>query len=142
MWFQRFADRLEAEKQAVAALAAEGWVYRAKWHVDEVNGVVTADVDFEAGGQLREAKLVFPFAYPFCPLQVMPRAEGVRWSEHQWPNGELCLELRAENWRDTFDARDMLPKRAAPARHRSGRTTTLALRCRSPRPTGSRKVRS
>ena len=108
MWFQRFAERLEAEKQAVTALVAEGWVSRAEWHVDEATGAVTADVDFEAGGQLREAKLVFPFVYPFCPLQVMPRADGVRWSKHQWPNGELCLEFRADNWRDTFDARDML----------------------------------
>lgn len=108
MWFQRFPDRLEAEKQAVAALAAEGWVHRAEWHVDEANGTVTVDVDFEAGGQLREAKLIYPFVYPFCPLQVMPRADGVRWSDHQWPNGELCLEFRADNWRDTFDARDML----------------------------------
>lgn len=108
MWFQRFTDRLEAEKQAVAALVAEGWVYRAEWYVDEVLGTVTADVDFEAGGQLREAKLVYPFVYPFCPLQVMPRADGVRWSFHQWPNGELCLEYRADNWRDTFDAGDML----------------------------------
>lgn len=108
MWFQRFADRMEAEKQAVAALIAEGWVKRAEWHVDEPTGTVTAEVDFEAGEQLREARLVFPFVYPFCPLQVMPRAEGVRWSAHQWPNGELCLEFRADNWRDTFDARDML----------------------------------
>lgn len=108
MWFQRFADRLETEKQAVAALIAEGWVHRAKWHVDEALGTVTADVDFEAGGQLREAKLVYPFVYPFCPLQLMPRADGTRWSGHQWPNGELCLEYRADNWRDTFDASDML----------------------------------
>jgi ubiquitin-protein ligase len=107
MWFKRFADRLEAEKQSVAAVL-EGWVHRVEWHVDEADGTVTADVDFEGGGQLREAKLVFPFVYPFCPLQVMPRSEGVRWSAHQWPNGELCLEFRADNWRDTFDARDML----------------------------------
>lgn len=108
MWFRRFPDRLEAEKKAVATLIAEGWVSRAEWHVDETAGTVTADVDFTAGGQLREASLVFPFVYPFCPLQVMPRVAGVRWSQHQWPNGELCLELRADNWRETFDARDML----------------------------------
>lgn len=108
MWFQRFPDRLEAEKQAVAALVAEGWVKRVEWRVDEANGAVTVDVDFEAGGQIREAKLVYPFVYPFCPLQVMPRAADARWSSHQWPNGELCLEFRADNWRDTFDAGDML----------------------------------
>lgn len=108
MWFQRFAERLEHEKQAISSLIAEGWVKRAEWDVDERAGTVRVDVDFEAGGQLREAKLVFPFVYPFGPLQVMPREDGVRWSGHQWPNGELCLEIRADNWHSGFDAKDML----------------------------------
>lgn len=108
MWFQRLEDRLEREKRAVDSLIAEGWVKRADWHVDERAGTVRADVDFEAGGRLREAELVYPFVYPFCPLQVMPRQEGERWSGHQWPSGELCLEIRADNWHPEFDARDML----------------------------------
>ncbi len=108
MWFQRFADRLEHEKQVMASLIAEGWVKRADWDENLQTGTVRADVDFEAGGQLREAKLIFPFVYPYCPLQVMPREEGARWSGHQWPSGELCLEIRADNWHPGFDAKDML----------------------------------
>jgi len=108
MWFQRFADRLEREKEVVASLIAEGWVKRADWDIDQRTGTVRADVDLEAGGQLREAKLVFPFVYPFCPPQVMPREDGARWSSHQWPSGELCLEIRADNWHSGFDAKDML----------------------------------
>lgn len=97
-WFQRFPDRLEHEKQIVGALLAEGWVRRVDWSSNVEAGTVTAEVDFEAGGQLREAKLVYPFVFPYCPLQVIPRLEGVRWSGHQWPSGELCLEMRADNW--------------------------------------------
>lgn len=107
-WFQRFPDRLEHEKQVVGALLSEGWVTRVDWNVDAVAGVVTAEVDFEAGAVKREAKLVYPFVYPFCPLQVMPRTEGERWSTHQWPSGELCLEMRADNWHPDFDGADML----------------------------------
>jgi hypothetical protein len=108
MWFHRFDDRLELEKQAVVSLVAEGLVKRADWHVDEQEGTVSADVDFEAGGRLREARLVYPFVYPYVPLQVRPRHDGERWSGHQWPTGELCLEIRADNWHPDFTARDML----------------------------------
>ena len=107
-WFQRFPTRLERERQVVGALIAEGWVKRAEWFVDTTAGTVTAEVDFEAGGRLHEAKLVYPFIYPYCPLQVMPRVEGERWSGHQWPSGELCLEMRADNWHPEFDGGDML----------------------------------
>lgn len=107
-WFQRFPDRLEHEKQVVGALLTEGWVKRVEWFEDTAVGIVTAEVDFDAGGRLREAKLVYPFVYPYCPLQVMPRAEGERWSGHQWSSGELCLEMRADNWHPEFDGADML----------------------------------
>lgn len=107
-WFKRYADRLALEKQVVGALIAEGWVKQVNWHIDEVAGTVTADVDFVAGDQLREAKVVYPFVYPFCPLQVMPRRDGERWSNHQWPKGELCLEMRADNWHPEFNGADML----------------------------------
>lgn len=107
-WFQRYPNRLEHEKQVIGALIAEGWVKRAEWSVDATTGTVTTVVDFEAGGKLREAKLVYPFIYPYCPLQVMPRAEGERWSNHQWSGNELCLEMRADNWHPEFDGADML----------------------------------
>ncbi|AOX99257.1 ThiF family adenylyltransferase [Jeongeupia sp. USM3] len=108
MWFQRFDDRLALEKQTVAELMAEGWVKRVDWHVDAREGIIRADIDFEAGDQLREAQLIYPFVYPFVPLRVCPRTSGERWSGHQWPSGELCLEIRADNWHPDFTARDML----------------------------------
>lgn len=108
MWFRRFEARLEHEKQSVESLVAEGIVKRVEWNVSEAGGTVYADVDFEAGGQIRESKLVYPFVFPYAPLQVRPRLEGERWSSHQWRSGELCLEIRADNWLPEFSARDML----------------------------------
>lgn len=108
MWFQRFDARLVQEKQAVDMLLAEGWIKRVDWQVDAREGIVRADVDFVAGGQLREAQLIYPFVYPFVPLRICPRQAEERWSGHQWPSGELCLEIRADNWHPDFTARDML----------------------------------
>lgn len=108
MWFHRFEARLEHEKRSVESLVAEGMVKRVEWNVSEADGTVYADVDFEAGGQIREARLVYPFVFPYVPLQVRPRLEGERWSSHQWRSGELCLEIRADNWLPEFNARDML----------------------------------
>lgn len=107
-WFQRFPDRLVHEQEALGNLLSQGWVKRVVWAVDESAGTVSAEVDFEAGGKLREVRLVYPFVYPFCPMQVLPRAEGERWSIHQWPSGELCLEMRADNWHTDFNGADML----------------------------------
>lgn len=108
MWFRRSDARLAQEEQAVEALMAEGWVKRVDWQVDAGEGIIRADVDFEAGGQLREAQLIYPFVYPFVPLRICPRKADERWSGHQWPSGELCLEIRADNWHPDFTARDML----------------------------------
>jgi len=107
-WFQRFPDRIQQEKDALEHLLSQGWVSRVVWSVNESAGTVSAEVDFEAGGKLREVSLVYPFVYPFCPMQVSPRAEGERWSAHQWPSGELCLEMRADNWHTDFNGADML----------------------------------
>lgn len=108
MWFQRFDTRLALEKQAVDTLMVEGWIKRVDWQIDAREGTVRADVDFEVGGQLREAELIYPFVYPFVPLRICPRKADERWSGHQWPSGELCLEIRADNWHPDFTARDML----------------------------------
>ena len=108
MWFHRFDDRFLLEKREVDLLVAEGLVKCVTWHVNELEGTVRADLDFEAGGRLREAMLVYPFVFPYAPLQVRPRHEGECWSGHQWPTGELCLEIRADNWHPDFTARDMI----------------------------------
>jgi len=107
MWFQQQADRLALEQQVIAALVAEGWVKNVAWHIDVEQGTARVDVDLLAGEKWWEAKVVYPFIYPYAPPQVIPRQEA-RWTSHQWARGELCLEIRADNWHPTLTAADMI----------------------------------
>lgn len=107
MWFQPPGGRLAQEQQVIAALVSEGWVKSVTWHIDEVQGTARVDVDFLAGKKWWEAKVVYPFIYPYAPPQVIPREEA-KWSSHQWGRGELCLEIRADNWHPALTAGDMV----------------------------------
>lgn len=108
MWIERHPDRWKHEREVLDGLVYEGWVKWVEWHVDSQESSVHADVDFEAGGQLRPARLIYPFIYPSAPPRLIPREAGQRWSSHQWGTGELCLEIRADNWQKTFDGADIL----------------------------------
>ena len=107
MWFRQSEERFEQEKQVIANIVSEGWIKNVAWHVDEERKIVIADVDLHAGTQWWEAKVVFPFIYPYAPPQIMPRVKA-RWSSHQWGRGELCLEIRADNWHSGLNSGHML----------------------------------
>lgn len=107
-WIERRPGRLEHELQALERLKDEGWVKTVEWCTDEPNSVYV-DVDFQAGGQLREARLEYPFIYPFAPPRLLPRKPDQRWSVHQWGStGELCLQIRADTWITSLDGAAML----------------------------------
>lgn len=107
MWVRRLADRLVQEQEVILALVAEGWVKNVTWHIDEERGTARVDIDLLAGEKWWETKVVYPFIYPYAPPQVMPREEA-KWSSHQWGHGELCLEIRADNWHPSLTGGDML----------------------------------
>jgi hypothetical protein len=107
-WFERRPRRLAHEREVIESLRQEGWVKAVEWVVDSQAGVVHADIDFEAGGQLRQARLEFPFIYPAAPPRLVPRELGQRWSTHQWGTGELCLQVRADTWLKSMDGADTL----------------------------------
>lgn len=102
-WFKRRPRRLAHERDALEHLRQEGWVKATDWIIDTQAGTVHVDVDFEAGGQLRQARLNYPFIYPSAPPQLVPRKPGQRWSTHQWGEGELCLQVRADTWLKSLD---------------------------------------
>ena len=107
MWFMHPDGRLQQEQRVLAELVAEGWLKDVEWHIDEETKTVAVDVDMFAGDRWWEARIVYPFIYPYAPPQVMPRAKE-RWSSHQWGRGELCLEIRADNWYPGLNAADMM----------------------------------
>lgn len=107
MWVQQLADRLAQEQEVIVALVAEGWVKNVTWHIDEERGTARIDIDLLAGEKWWEAKVVYPFIYPYAPPQVIPREEA-KWSSHQWGRGELCLEIRVDNWHPSLTGGDMV----------------------------------
>lgn len=107
-WFELRPRRLAREQKALAALVDERWVTRADWTFNTAAQTAHVDVDFVGGGQLRHARLEYPFIYPGAPPRLVPRQEGQRWSTHQWGYGELCLQLRADTWLKSYDGADIL----------------------------------
>lgn len=109
MWFLRRLDRLDSEMAAVETLRKEGWVEHAQWQVVPEEGALRVEIDFLAGGKLRKAWLTYPHVFPNAPPMLSPRDDTQRWSGHQWgAGGELCLEIRADNWRPRYTTEDML----------------------------------
>lgn len=108
VWFERRPRRLAHERDVLAVLVQEGWVEAVNWVVDEQAGTAHVDIDFMAGGKLREARLEYPFIYPSAPPRLVPRAHGQRWSHHQWGTQELCLQVRADTWIKSLDGADVL----------------------------------
>jgi ubiquitin-protein ligase len=107
-WFEVRPRRLAREQGALAALVDEGWVTKVEWKLDAATQTAHVDVDFSGGGQLRQARLEYPFIYPGAPPRLVPRQKGQRWSAHQWGYGELCLQLRADTWLKSYDGADIL----------------------------------
>lgn len=108
VWFRRRPRRLTHEREVLESLRQEGWVKSVDWVIDIDAGTVSVDIDFEAGGQIRQARLEYPFIYPSAPPRLVPREPGQRWSAHQWGTGELCLQVRADTWLKSLDGADIL----------------------------------
>lgn len=107
-WFELRPRRLAREQKALSELVGEGWVTRADWTLTLAAQTAHVDIDFIAGGQLRQARLEYPFIYPGAPPRLVPRQDRQRWSAHQWGDGELCLQLRADTWLKSYDGADIL----------------------------------
>lgn len=108
-WFERHPRRLAHEQLALNSLLREGWVHAVNWQIDQQAGTAHVDIDFEGGSRLRQVRMEYPFIYPFAPPRVVPREPGQRWSGHQWgAGGELCLQIRADNWIKSLDGADVL----------------------------------
>ena len=107
-WFERRPRRLRHEREVLESLGQEGWVKSVDWVIDAHAGTAHVEIDFEAGEQIRQARLEYPFIYPSAPPRLVPRKPGQRWSTHQWGTGELCLQVRADTWLKSLDGADVL----------------------------------
>lgn len=109
MWFVGRLDRLDTEIKGIDDLRKEGWISHVQWEVDVGSGAVRVAVDFDAGSDRRQVWLTYPPVFPSAPPKITPRnATEERWTSHQWLSGELCLQIRADNWRSSYTGADMI----------------------------------
>lgn len=109
MWFVSNLERLDAEMAALKVLSSEGWIDQAEWQVERESGTLRVKLDFRVGEKVYEAWLSYPHVFPWAPPQIVPRREGELWSGHQWGvGGELCLQIRSDNWSPLCTGADMV----------------------------------
>lgn len=98
IWWITQAARFRSEQVAVADLQEKvGWLKKVHWTPSK-DFRFHAEIEIAIGGKSIPLKVIYPNFFPSVPPQVCPVEEG-RLSGHQYgANGELCLEIRPDNW--------------------------------------------
>jgi molybdopterin/thiamine biosynthesis adenylyltransferase/ubiquitin-protein ligase len=105
-WFLSDPKRLSLERDEIKRLQSTStWLEGIEWALD--NGI-TLKAQIKAHGHLYEVKLIYPAFFPSTPPTVKPLGDEVRWSNHQYSNGALCLEWGPDNWHSSITGAQVL----------------------------------
>jgi hypothetical protein len=97
-WYIEDLARFRRETLALADLAARAdWLEAGPRYLDSEARVVF-DFVIRLEHATYEARLRYPTTFPLSPPMVGSRDGSSTWSMHQYLNGDLCLEYRADNW--------------------------------------------
>lgn len=109
MWFLKDLGRLNAERDAIEALDAENdWVDGVQFYLGKSKLTVDATITVDDARRY-PLRLTFPDLYPSAPASVCPQDPTLNLSDHQYQNGDLCLELGPDNWHpDSHNAAQLL----------------------------------
>lgn len=97
-WWLTQAARARYERVAIADLQERAdWLKHVKWNIsDDLH--LSADFEITTAAADVPLKITFPSFFPDVPPRIYPIGE-VRLSRHQYgAGGELCLEIRPDNW--------------------------------------------
>ncbi len=108
IWWTGLPSRLRSERAAIADLQEKAsWLTDVKWAF-ETDCNVSAEFIIQHGDESFPLKIVYPNFFPDTLPQILP-CEDIRVSEHQWgKGGELCLEIRADNWDPAYTGAMMI----------------------------------
>lgn len=97
-WWLTQAGRARCERVAIADLQESAdWLKHVKWTMSN-DWQLSVGFEITVGGADVPLKLTYPAFFPDVPPQVYPIGE-IRLSRHQYgAGGELCLEIRPDNW--------------------------------------------
>lgn len=106
-WYFNHQSRVGSEKAAIADLAIEAdWLENIAWQFDGVFGLqLVFDICLPHG--TFHLALSYPATFPNSVPSIRP-IDGARLSTHQYANGDLCLEIRPDNWRPEFTGADVI----------------------------------
>lgn len=109
MWFLKDLGRLNAEREAIEVLEAENdWLDGVQFYLGPRQLTVDATITVDAARRY-PLRLTFPDLYPSAPASVCPQDQTLDLSDHQYLNGDLCLELGPDNWHpDSHNAAQLL----------------------------------
>ena len=106
-WFLNNQTRLRDERIAINELQARSpWLENIEWSLDDqIKMCVIFDIHLEYG--VFNLKLTYHNTFPYTAPSIAP-VDPSRLSEHQYGNGDLCLEIRPDNWRSEFTGANMI----------------------------------
>ena len=107
VWWTDNHALLAREREAVAALQARAeWLENVQWSLDDsVRIQIVFYIRMEHDHF--NLKLTYHNTFPYSAPSVAP-VDPSRLSGHQYGNGDLCLEIRPDNWREEFTGADMI----------------------------------
>jgi sulfur-carrier protein adenylyltransferase/sulfurtransferase len=108
MWWLRDPERLKAEVAAIDGLREnERWLTSVAYR-PTADLALSVDFVLTVGADTFQLELSYPQLFPETPPSMIPR-DGRRISGHQYGRGgELCLELRSDNWDPSFTGAMMI----------------------------------
>ena len=107
MWWLTDQRRLQTERQAIEALDAD-WFQHPNWSVDgDFRLMLTFDLALARGRF--PLGLTYHNTFPASPPSIRPADGEARLSGHQYgPGGDLCLDIRNDNWTPDVTGADMI----------------------------------
>lgn len=108
LWWHSNQARLSAEKAGLAALeASQLWLENLDWKLDDQFRLVVF-FDLILAHDRFALKLIYHNTFPSSPPSVRP-VDSTRLSDHQYlASGDLCLQIRPDNWRPEFTGAQMV----------------------------------
>jgi len=107
-WWHSDQERLKLEKDAIAALEAKAdWLENIAWDLDNEFRLI-AVFDIVLAHARFSLRITYHNTFPSSPPGIAPIAD-IKLSGHQYgAGGDLCLQIRPDNWRPEYTGADMI----------------------------------
>ena len=108
VWWRRDKRRFLREVWRIKKLIELPWFAKPLWRVRTESSQLWVTFDLFVHNRWISFYLIYHEAFPDCPPSVYPLHDK-RLSSHQYgPDGELCLQIRNDNWLPAYMGADMI----------------------------------